>query len=55
MISKEKTRVTVTLSKENAAALYALAALYRMSVSELVEMLVEKLEDVTGQDAVEGK
>lgn len=55
MISKEKTRVTVTLSKENAAALYALATLYRMTVSELVEMLVEKLEDVTEQDTAEGK
>ena len=55
MISSENRRVSVTLSKENAAALYALATFYRMSVSELVEMLVEKLEDVTEQDAAEGK
>lgn len=47
MVAKDKTRITITLTRDNAAALYALAAVYQMTASELVELLVEKLELVT--------
>ena len=55
MVSKNKTRITITLSRENAAALYALATLYQMTASELVEMLVENLEDITEKQDAEAK
>ena len=55
MVSKDKTRVTITLSRDNAAALYALAAIYQMSASELVELLVEKMDEYTEQDAAGDK
>ena len=55
MVAKDKTRISVTLSRDNAAALYALATLYQMSASELVEMLVEKLEDITEKQDAEAK
>ena len=54
MVGKDKTRITITMSKDNAAALYALAALYQMTASELVELLVAKMYEYTEQSAAEG-
>ena len=45
MVGKDKTRITISLTRDCAADLYALATFYRMTASELVELLVEKMAD----------
>lgn len=52
MVSKDKTRISISLTRDRAADLYALATLYRMTASELVELLIEKMADAAELDQI---